>query len=138
MAKGRTRLLLDHPWFGALSMRLGFEQRWDITTMATDGTGLYYNPEFVIGLSSEHVVSIIAHEVMHCALLHPYRRGNREPELWNVVCGGYATKSEQASPASPASPGARQGPGAIYWGSVGRATGAGECPRAAIISDDSR
>ena len=29
---------------------------------------------------------MLAHEVMHCALAHPARRGDRDPERWNVAC----------------------------------------------------
>lgn len=83
MTRARTRLLLDSPWFGSLAMRLQFEPKPEVQTMATDGTHLFYAPEFIATLPDAHLTACIAHEVMHCALLHPFRRGSRDPKLWN-------------------------------------------------------
>ena len=84
MTRARTRLLLDSPWFGSLAMRLRFDAtRADVQTLATDGTSLFYSPEFVASLPDAELTACIAHEVMHCALLHPFRRGSRDLKLWN-------------------------------------------------------
>jgi predicted metal-dependent peptidase len=85
LSKCRTKLLLDSPWFGSLSMRLRLESCDTIPTFATDGTRILYNPIFAASLPDEQIVAVIAHEVMHCALLHMYRRGHREPFLSNVA-----------------------------------------------------
>jgi predicted metal-dependent peptidase len=82
----RTRLLLDSPWFGSLAMRLHVEQNDSAKTMQTDGTRLQYNPEFVDTMTDAELTAVIAHEVMHCALLHPYRIGSRELKTWNKAC----------------------------------------------------
>jgi predicted metal-dependent peptidase len=52
-------------------------------TMATDGRRLAYNPTFVEKLSAEELEGVLAHEVMHCALAHHCRRGDRDAQLWN-------------------------------------------------------
>lgn len=83
MTAGRTRLLLDFPWFGSLAMRLKVEEDEKIPTFATDGTVLKYNPKFLEKLNDGELTGTIAHEVMHCALLHPYRRGSRDLKEWN-------------------------------------------------------
>jgi predicted metal-dependent peptidase len=93
MTAGRTRLLLDFPWFGSLAMRLQIAEAPEIKTFNVDGTTLKYNPEFLETLSDSELTAVIAHEVMHCALLHPYRRGNRDLKLWNEACD-YAINSE--------------------------------------------
>lgn len=82
MTAARTRLLLDYPWFGSLAMRLRIE-RGEVPTVATDGTRLLYNPEFLQSVSDTELLGILAHEVLHCALLHPFRRGNRDHKRWN-------------------------------------------------------
>ena len=51
--------------------------------MATDGRRIVYNPAFVEGLKPAELERVLAHEVLHCALAHDCRRGQREPELWN-------------------------------------------------------
>jgi predicted metal-dependent peptidase len=93
ITRARTRLLLDFPWFGSLSMRLRVERDDSFSTMATNGTVLKYNAEFVLGLPEAELVGVMAHEVMHCALLHPYRRGSRDMARWNEACD-YAINTE--------------------------------------------
>lgn len=83
--KARTALLLDHPLFGTLLFRLkGCEQR-GIKTMATDGVSLFYNPTFVDSLNSATLAGVLAHEVMHPAIHHHLRRGNRNPTAGSGV-----------------------------------------------------
>ena len=84
--KARTALLLDHPFFGTLLFRLGARPRNSIATMATDGVSLFYNPEFVETLNAAELAGVLAHEVMHPALQHHTRRGEREPTRWNMAC----------------------------------------------------
>jgi predicted metal-dependent peptidase len=86
MARGRTALLLDHPFFGALILRLKLVEVDWLDTMATDGASLFFNARFVAGLSDPELVGVLAHEVMHPALQHHTRRGDRDAELWNVAC----------------------------------------------------
>src|SRR6266581_7065450 len=86
MARGRTALLLDHPFFGALILRLKLVEADWLATMATDGASLFFNARFVAGRSDPELVGVLAHEVMHPALQHHTRRGDRDAELWNVAC----------------------------------------------------
>jgi predicted metal-dependent peptidase len=85
IGRARTRLLLDFPWFGALSMRLKI-QAADCQTFRTDGTVLEYSPAFADTLTDAELTGVIAHEVLHCALLHPFRRGARDHGTWNKAC----------------------------------------------------
>ncbi len=84
--KARTTLLLDHPFFGTLLFRLGGKASRSVTTMATDGVSLFYNPEFVDTLNAAELAGVLAHEVMHPALQHHTRRGNRDHAKWNMAC----------------------------------------------------
>lgn len=93
MVKARTNLILDYPWFGSLALKLTVESTQDnperyksVDTMATNGTTLIYHPPFVDTLTDQEVLAVIAHEVLHCALLHPFRRGAREHQKWNIAC----------------------------------------------------
>jgi predicted metal-dependent peptidase len=51
--------------------------------MATDGVRIVYNPAFVDQLKPAELEGTLAHEVLHCALGHHCRRGERDPRLWN-------------------------------------------------------
>lgn len=84
--KARTTLLLDHPFFGTLLFRLKGRETHSVATMATDGVSLFYNPGFVDTLSTPELVGVLAHEVLHPALQHHTRRGDRSPFRWNKAC----------------------------------------------------
>jgi predicted metal-dependent peptidase len=84
--KARTTLLLDHPFFGTLLFRLGATPCKSIETMATDGHSLFYNPEFVDTLNAAELAGVLAHEVLHPALQHHTRRGDRDRARWNIAC----------------------------------------------------
>jgi predicted metal-dependent peptidase len=82
LVRARTQLLLNHPFFGTLCVRLKLVPG-SVPTMATDGRRIVYNPTFVDELKPAELEGVLAHEVLHCALAHHCRRGQREPELWN-------------------------------------------------------
>ena len=54
--------------------------------MATDGVSLFYNPAFVETLNAAELAGVLAHEVMHPALQHHTRRGDRDRNRWNMAC----------------------------------------------------
>ena len=84
----RTRLLLDNPWFGTLALKITptLTDEKQCPTMATDGTRLYYSETFVKSLTDAELVGVLAHEVMHCAMLHMYRKGSKDMRKWNIAC----------------------------------------------------
>lgn len=85
MTRARAALILDHPFFGALSLRLRLVPDNGIETARTDGKALRYNPQFVDGLSDPVLRGVIAHEVLHCAAGHCWRRGDRDARKWNMA-----------------------------------------------------
>lgn len=86
LTKARTALLLEHPFFGTLLFRLKPIETTSVATMATDGVSLFHNPEFTQGLAPGELIGVLAHEVMHPALHHDTRRGDRDQKLWNRAC----------------------------------------------------
>jgi hypothetical protein len=83
ISRARTQLLLNQPFFGTLCLRLKLVPMPSFPTMATDGRRLAYNPAFVEKLTPAELEGVLAHEVMHCALAHHCRRGDRDAQLWN-------------------------------------------------------
>jgi predicted metal-dependent peptidase len=81
----RTRLLLDHSFFGDLSMRLAVVPDTKIPTACVDGRTLKYNPDFMWGLPEAEQLGLLAHEVCHCAFGHMWRRNGRDPLEWNIA-----------------------------------------------------
>jgi len=84
LTRSRVQLILKQPFFGTLSLRLKLIPG-NLPTMATDGSRIVYNPGFVDELKPAELEGTLAHEVLHCALAHQCRRGQRDPELWNVA-----------------------------------------------------
>lgn len=93
ITQARTSLILDNPFFGALAMRLKMVEDPGCGTAWVDGYTLGYDPQYVESLTHEQVITLLAHEVMHCALGHPWRRGGREPRRFNVAAD-YAINPE--------------------------------------------
>jgi predicted metal-dependent peptidase len=85
--RARTALVLDHPFFGQLALRLQPKESPAVTeSMATDGRTLFYQAEYVMSLTHSELVGLFAHEVLHAALQHHTRRADRERKLWNEAC----------------------------------------------------
>ncbi len=82
LTRARTQLLLNQPFFGTLCLRLKLMEG-TVPTMATDGRRVLYNAAFVNSLPPAELEAVLAHEVMHCALGHHCRRGQRDQHLWN-------------------------------------------------------
>lgn len=85
LSRSKVKLVLDHPFFGVISMRLPVVWTDKVPTAAVDGRKMYFNPEFVTGLSDDELVFLVAHECMHLMLNHCTRRGNRDPKRWNYA-----------------------------------------------------
>ena len=82
LTRARVQLLLTQPFSGMLGLRLKLVPR-SLPTMATGSSRIVYNPAFVAELKPNELEGTLAQEVLHCALGHQCRRGNRDPELWN-------------------------------------------------------
>ena len=78
-----TSLVLDHPFFGSLALGLKRVPDETCKTAWVDGRTIGYNPTFVDSLNHDLILGIMAHEVMHPALGHNFRRGDRDPKTWN-------------------------------------------------------
>jgi predicted metal-dependent peptidase len=88
IAAARTRLILDKPFLGALALRLPLEEAegdWCRSTWS-NGTTLYYNRGYINLLDVEQTQFAVSREALHCALLHFYRRGNRDKARWENAC----------------------------------------------------
>lgn len=81
--RARTSLLLAHFFWGRLALHLKMVEKPEIPTLAVDGKHIFYNPDFILGLSDDLVKSAVIHEIGHCMYEHIFRRKGRDPKLWN-------------------------------------------------------
>lgn len=86
MTKARANLIMQHPFFGTLALRLVLEEDPKCKTASVDGTVIRFNPDFVNSLSGPKISGLVASLVMHIAMLHHTRRGARDPAKWNKAC----------------------------------------------------
>ena len=88
----RSRLLINSPFYGGIGAELELVIDADCDTAWTDGKAIGFNPDFALRLSAENLTAVVAHEILHVAMRHNYRRGARDHDLWNVACD-YAINS---------------------------------------------
>ena len=83
ITKAVSAIVLDDPFFGYLLLRREVKQTKSIDTACTDGQQIAYNPAFTRKLSMAQLKGLLKHEVMHIALEHHLRRGQRDSRKWN-------------------------------------------------------
>ena len=87
--RARIRLALSHPFLATSVMRLPVREVVKVPwcrTAATDGYHLFYNPDWMGGLTDAELRGVLAHEVLHVLFSHSERRTEREPRPWNIAC----------------------------------------------------
>ena len=80
-----TELLRKQPFFGSLALRLPLRADPSRETLASDGHEIRYSPKWVADTDSHVIETAMARVVMACALKHHTRRGERDPERWQLA-----------------------------------------------------
>ena len=93
ISRARASMVLTAPFYATLALGLKVEHRDAVGTMATDGTSLFFNAEFVDGLTDAELRGLMVHEMLHIANLHHVRQGTRVGEKWNCATD-YAINAE--------------------------------------------
>ena len=79
----------QYPFFAGLLSRLVIRENnfLRFKTMATDGYSIHYDAGFVLEKSESEIIWVIAHEVMHNALVHFARcpKDQQGSLLWNIA-----------------------------------------------------
>jgi predicted metal-dependent peptidase len=84
--RARIQLLQSNPFYAHLVMKMPLQWMDEPGQLSkTDGTTLYISPETYLTLTKGEQVSVLVHEVLHCAALHLFRVGARDPMRWNVA-----------------------------------------------------
>ena len=80
-----TELLRKQPFFGSLALRLPLRPDRTRETLASDGHEVRYSPHWVADTDAHFIETAIARVVLACALKHHTRRGDRDPERWQLA-----------------------------------------------------
>lgn len=86
LLKARADMVLNHPFFASLVMRLTPKEDRTCRTAWTDGKTFGYNPDYINMLPREKLVGLSAHTVMHPACNHHLRKKDKDHETWNKAC----------------------------------------------------
>ena len=82
----RMRILCDHGFYGLLLMHMKFALDSRLETAATDGTTIWFSPQFLAELADSELDFVMMHEIMHVVLRHCARTGERDNEQFNIAC----------------------------------------------------
>ncbi len=87
LSKAKTRLVLRHPFYASILLGMPTHIVPDLNppTMATDGQSIFIHPSCFEKWTADEVMGVLAHEVLHTAMLHPWRKGHREHRKWNCA-----------------------------------------------------
>ena len=79
----RSQMLSWEPFYGSVAMNLWPVATSSIPTLCTDGSTLFYNPEYLASLNVRQQMYAVAHEGLHPALGHNWRIGSRDLQRAN-------------------------------------------------------
>ncbi|WP_294557135.1 VWA-like domain-containing protein [uncultured Mailhella sp.] len=86
LEKARSTLVLEHPFFGSLALRMRLCCDGSCADLWADGRTLACNPAYALAVSEKVLLGSLTHEVLHIALGHHVRRKGRDERLWNRAC----------------------------------------------------
>ena len=81
----KRKMLVKYPFFGSVVAGVDYIENKSIGTAGTDGKTVYYNSDFLEGLSAEEQTFIFAHEICHIAFNHILRSQGKDARLWNIA-----------------------------------------------------
>lgn len=85
LAKAKVRLMTMKDTAFWVSICLAMRHQFDtsVETGQTDGTRIWYNPDFLMGMDQDEQLFLLVHEVSHVAFDHMGRLNGREGVRWN-------------------------------------------------------
>ncbi len=85
IARAKSRLMLEHPYFGTVASALKLQQSDNVESFLSNGIQLQFNKEYFQEASLEEVEFALANGAMHTVLRHQSRAGERHGKLWQLA-----------------------------------------------------
>jgi predicted metal-dependent peptidase len=84
--KAKAQIVLDHPFFASILLKRKLTEDNNVPTLAVDARGnIFYNKDFIEGLTVPQVVWGLCHEIGHVIGQHALRRKHRDHRKWNYA-----------------------------------------------------
>jgi predicted metal-dependent peptidase len=83
LKQARARLMLSQPFYGSAATNLRLRENETCRTAWTDGRSLGFKPSYIDRLPLPICETLVAHEVLHNILLHPFRMRGLDHETAN-------------------------------------------------------
>lgn len=88
----RNELYLDFPYLDGAFASLEYEADNNISTIATDGEKIYFNPEFLLKKYVEDPALVrrgYLHMLLHCLYLHVFLKPDKDVSEWDRECDSF-------------------------------------------------
>ena len=82
----RLRVLCDYGFYGILLTHMKFSIDEGCDTAYTDGERIAFSPKFLDDISDSELDFVLMHEILHVALQHCFRTGDRQNDVFNIAC----------------------------------------------------
>ena len=82
----RVRLLSDYGFYGILLTHMKYSIDENCSTAYTDGERIAFSPKFLDEISDSELDFVLMHEILHVALQHCFRTGDRRNDAFNIAC----------------------------------------------------
>lgn len=77
------------PYYSCIYDSLEKRAKPGLGTLGVTEDTMYYDLEFPASLTTAELSFVLLHEVCHVVMQHSLRRGDRDPELWNIATDLY-------------------------------------------------
>jgi predicted metal-dependent peptidase len=85
IAKAKAKLMLEHPYIGALSTALELNSDPKTLTFSSDGHSITYNAEYFEKVPLDEIEFALANGAMHAVLKHRERLHDRVGRVWQAA-----------------------------------------------------
>ncbi|MCI4331444.1 MAG: VWA-like domain-containing protein [Thermoplasmata archaeon] len=85
MSDARARFLTRNPFLGVVALGMPWKESPAVRSVTSDGSTLYYNPEFVRHAPPLELEAHLMHVLLHWALGHPWRGAGFDARRWRAA-----------------------------------------------------
>jgi len=81
----RRKVVNMYPYFGSVAAGVEYHESEKIKSIKSNEKNIYYNPNYMAGLTIEDQIFVFAHELCHIAFRHHVRSKGKEKIIWDTA-----------------------------------------------------